>query len=157
MEKEPRKGLESLLIKRGSGSRPGSISDDAAATLFRGIIFSILPSLIFGLFHNNFIAVDIYWRNMAPIYNMASPLPEKDQQRLSVAQKGTTAHCSMLLDFISTNLLSCIVLAGDTGEYWLILGLPLATFCNLAYIIIANLFSFEYIVIHGEDGTKDDY
>lgn len=133
---------------------------DIAMNFVRGILFALLPTLAFGIFHNNFLAVDIYRRNMAPVYNMAGPLPEDDQKRLipGPPQEGATARNSMLLDFITPDFITCIVLAGDAGEYRLVLGLVLATFCNLVYIIVGSLFSFELTSVPGpEDGKGQRY
>ncbi|RSL56730.1 hypothetical protein CEP53_006713 [Fusarium sp. AF-6] len=114
--------------------------------LARGIIFSLLPSLAYGLFHSTFLASDVYMRTMMPIQNMASPLPDEDRHRIfgpaHESLKGATAGNSMLLDYLSPNAVSCIVQAIDLGHYKIILGAVLATLSNSVYLVVARIFDF---------------
>ncbi|KAK0709973.1 hypothetical protein B0T26DRAFT_429748 [Lasiosphaeria miniovina] len=116
--------------------------------LGRGIVFSLLPSLIFGFFNNNFVAVDVYLRTMTPIHNMAMPLPEPDQERLYPDKrgiKGAAARDSVLLDYVSLDLISCIAQAFDRGHYKIILGTILATLCNSVYLVAGRLFYYTEV------------
>ncbi|KAK4458637.1 hypothetical protein QBC42DRAFT_313950 [Cladorrhinum samala] len=147
----------SFLQAPSSGDAESQFFSEILANFARGILFALLPTLAFGIFHNNFLAVDIYRRNMAPVYNMVGPLPEDDQERLipGTPEEGATARNSMLLDFITPDFITCLVLAGGAGEYRLVLGLVLATFCNLVYIIVGSLFSFELSsVTAGEESGR---
>ncbi|KAI9776330.1 MAG: hypothetical protein M1839_000410 [Geoglossum umbratile] len=129
------------IVYPGSGGRLTSI----IPTFIRGIVFTLLPSLLFGIFNNTFLSADIYQRSMIPIHNMASPLPEDDRKRLCLEEediKGATARDSMLLDYISPDLASCIVAAAGAGHYKIILGTILATLCNSVYLVVGRVFAF---------------
>ncbi|KAJ4018873.1 hypothetical protein NW761_014943 [Fusarium oxysporum] len=122
-----------------------SSKTNAIPVLIRGIIFSLLPDALFGIFNNTILAADIYQRSMVPVQNMAKSLPDNDRKRLCPGEaeiKGATAHDSMLLDYISPDLVSCIVTATSAGHYKIILGTILATLCNSVYIVVGRLFVF---------------
>ncbi|RGP60636.1 hypothetical protein FSPOR_10516 [Fusarium sporotrichioides] len=116
----------------------------------RGLVFSLLPDMLFGIFNNTIISADIYHRSMAPVQNMIKPLSDNDRKRLCPREaqiKGATAHNSMLLDYISLGLVSCVVTATSAGHYQVVLGTILATLSNSVYIVVGRLFVF---------GEKDD-
>lgn len=116
----------------------------------RGLVFSLLPAMLFGIFNSSIITADIYHRSMAPVRNMVKTLPDNDRKRLCPREaeiKGATAHNSMLLDYISPDLVSCITTATSAGHYQVVLGTILATLSNSVYIVLGRLFVF---------GERDD-
>ncbi|RGP78632.1 hypothetical protein FLONG3_3254 [Fusarium longipes] len=114
--------------------------------MIRNIIFTFLPAMLFGVFNATILAADIYQRSMIPVENMVKPLPDKDRKRLCTREtdiKGATAHDTMLLDYITPDLVSCILLAADAGHFKIILGTVLATLCNSVFIVSGSLFVFH--------------
>ncbi|KAF5022882.1 hypothetical protein F66182_5074 [Fusarium sp. NRRL 66182] len=115
--------------------------------LFRFVIYSLLPTLLFSLFSITFVNADLYNRTMMPIQKMASPLPADDCERIfgstQHAINGAAAADSMLLDYLSPSVLSCIAQAFERGDYKIILGVALATLHNLAYVFVAQIFYFD--------------
>ncbi|CEI67868.1 hypothetical protein FVEN_g7848 [Fusarium venenatum] len=111
----------------------------------RGLVFSLLPAMLFGIFNSSIIHADIYHRSMAPVRNMIKHLPDNDRRRLCPKEAeviGATAHSSMLLDYVSLNVVSCIATATRAGHYQVVLGTILATLCNSVFIIVGRLFVF---------------
>lgn len=126
--------------KHGSEGQNTSMGQD----LVRNIVFDLLPSALFGIFNLSLLSADVYQRCMMPIENMASPLPEEDRKRLSFEEehiKGATARESMLLDYISLDIISCIVAAISGGHYRIILGAVLATLSNAVFIVVGRVFA----------------
>ncbi|RFN52136.1 hypothetical protein FIE12Z_3688 [Fusarium flagelliforme] len=112
----------------------------------RGLVFSLLPAMLFGIFNSSIISADIYHRSMAPVRNMVKTLPDNDRKRLCSREteiKGATARDSMLLDYISPDLVSCIATATRAGHYQVVLGTILATLSNSVYIVLGRLFVFS--------------
>ncbi|KAI3579236.1 hypothetical protein IWW34DRAFT_805850 [Fusarium oxysporum f. sp. albedinis] len=116
-------------------------------TLQRAIAFSLLPALAYGLFHQTFLAADVHTRTMIPIQNMASPLSEEDHHRIfgpgHETLKGATAANSMLLDYLTPNVIGCIAQAIELGHPKIILGAVLATLSNSVYLVVARIFDFS--------------
>lgn len=118
----------------------------------RGIIFVLLPSLLFGPFHITFRGADIYHRTMMPIHNMATPLSETDWHRLGFGEekvKGAAAVDSVLLDYLSPDFITCIVTAFGAGDYRVILGKILGSLCTSSYIVVARIFMFGETAAEG--------
>ncbi|KAF5229852.1 hypothetical protein FAUST_10151 [Fusarium austroamericanum] len=114
--------------------------------VIRDIIFTLLPAIPFGIFNATILNADIYQRTMMPVQNMVKPLPDKDRKRLcpsEAAIKGATAYDSMLLDYITPDLVSCILKAVNAGHYKIVLGTILATLCNSVFIVSGSLFVFS--------------
>lgn len=92
--------------------QPFRLTSMLLGTLQRAIAFSLLPALAYGLFHQTSLAADVYTRTMIPIQNMASPLSEEDHHRIfgpgHETLKGATAANSMLLDYLTPNVIGCI-------------------------------------------------
>ncbi|KAI7763997.1 hypothetical protein LZL87_006379 [Fusarium oxysporum] len=84
---------------------------------------------------------------MIPIQNMASPLSEEDHHRIfgpgHETLKGATAANSMLLDYLTPNVIGCIAQAIELGHPKIILGAVLATLSNFVYIVVARIFDFS--------------
>ncbi|KAI8713657.1 hypothetical protein NCS52_01310600 [Fusarium sp. LHS14.1] len=127
--------------------RPFRLTSMLSGTLQRAIVFSLLPALAYGLFHQTFLSSDVYMRTMMPIQNMASPLSDEDRHRIFGPEheilKGATAANSMLLDYLSPSVLGCIAQAIDLGHYKIILGVVLATLSNSVYLVVARIFDFS--------------
>ncbi|KAJ0339324.1 hypothetical protein COL154_013527 [Colletotrichum chrysophilum] len=76
---------------------------------------------------------------------MASPLKKDDRARFHLGKadiKGGMGKDSMLLDYISLDIISCIAAAQGRSEYTVILGLLLATFSNSVYVVVGRIFAF---------------
>ncbi|KAI8657100.1 hypothetical protein NCS56_01315800 [Fusarium sp. Ph1] len=127
--------------------RPFGLTFMLSGTLQRAIVFSLLPALAYGLFHQTFLSSDVCMRTMMPIQNMASPLPNEDRHRIFGSGheilKGATAANSMLLDYLSPNVVGCIAQAIELGHYKVILGVVLATLSNSVYLVVARIFDFS--------------
>ncbi|EEU35410.1 uncharacterized protein NECHADRAFT_86165 [Fusarium vanettenii 77-13-4] len=127
--------------------RPFSLTSILSGTLQRAIVFSLLPALAYGLFHQTFLSSDVYMRTVMPIQNMASPLPNEDLHRIfgpgHEILKGATAANSMLLDYLSPSVFGCIAQAIELGHYKIILGVVLATLSNSVYLVVARIFDFS--------------
>ncbi|KAJ3960385.1 hypothetical protein N0V92_002991 [Colletotrichum tropicale] len=82
---------------------------------------------------------------MAPIANMACPLEENERARFYPAEvniKGALAKDSVLLDYISLSIISCVAAALGNGDYKIVWGLLLATVCNSVYTVVGRIFAF---------------
>ncbi|KAI8189645.1 hypothetical protein K4K52_008995 [Colletotrichum sp. SAR 10_76] len=82
---------------------------------------------------------------MTPIANMANPLEEDERARFYPGEakiKGAMAKDSMLLDYISLDIISCVAAAVGNGDYKIVWGLLLATVCNSVYIVAGRIFAF---------------
>ncbi|KAF5262862.1 hypothetical protein FOXYS1_6400 [Fusarium oxysporum] len=127
--------------------QPFRLTSMLLGTLQRAIAFSLLPALAYGLFHQTFLAADVYTRTMIPIQNMASPLSEEDHHRIfgpgHETLKGATAANSMLLDYLTSNVIGCIAQAIELGHPKVILGAVLATLSNSVYLVITRIFDFS--------------
>lgn len=133
------------------GNYIDTITGASPIVLLRGIIFTLLPSLVFGLFNNFFISADLYRRTVKPVENMTRPLPDADRKRCMRDSElhegsevaGATAQDSMLLDFVSANIITCVSTALVAGHWRLAYGAVLATVCNSVYIVVGRIFVFD--------------
>lgn len=129
----------------------GAINSGSPVVLVRGIIFNLFPSLVYGLFNNTFLSSDLYRRTMVPVEHMAAALPEADHKRclrgsnLDDADKmtGATAQDSMLLDYFSPDLITCVCAALGAKEWRLAYGAVLAALCNSVYVVVGRIFVFD--------------
>ncbi|KAM5378851.1 hypothetical protein ACJZ2D_004153 [Fusarium nematophilum] len=97
--------------------QPFTLPPMISGSVERGIIFSLLPQVLFGLFHHTFLSSDVYRRTMTPIHNMASPLPSEDLYR-------------MLLSLATTRSSP---------------GVILAALSNSVYLVVARIFDFNQV------------
>ncbi|KAH9242423.1 hypothetical protein K456DRAFT_1716148 [Colletotrichum gloeosporioides 23] len=76
---------------------------------------------------------------------MACPLEENERARFYPAEvniKGARAKDSVLLDYISLSIISCVAAALGNGDYKIVWDLLLASVCDSVSIVVSRIFVF---------------